>query len=172
MTTPRKSAYFAVYKSQSANKSPSSSFDSETHGSGGDAANRDLLGFDKAGWKPLWEAAIPYEPHRDAHATVSGLPLLRRGGGVPILLEIPLDRDASFRPFRDTSSDDAKKTPSTTVDGKAHGSGDDTVRELPVFHRDGWDPMGHDFSNHVVLPLYMYYDEPRNAALTKRTSHL
>jgi hypothetical protein len=171
MTTPRKSTSFPVYKSQSANKSLSSSIDSEAHGSGGDATDRDLLGFDKAGWKPLWEAAIPYEPHRDDHATVSSLPLLQRGGGVPILLQVPFDCDPCFRPFHDTSSDDVNKTPSTTVDGKAHGSGDDIVRELPVFHRDGWDPIGHDFSNHVVS-LYMHYDEPRNAALMKRTSRL
>ena len=88
-TNPRKITSLAVDKSQSASKSPSSSCDSETHGSGRDAAGRDLLGFDKARWEPLRQAAIPYEPHRDDNATVTGLPLLQRGGGVPILLKVP-----------------------------------------------------------------------------------
>jgi hypothetical protein len=85
-------------------------------------------------------------------ASVSGLPLLQRGGGVPILLEVPLDRDAFFRPFHDTSSDDANKTPSSTVDGEAHGSGGDAVREHPVFHRSRWDPMGHDWKGRCLSP--------------------
>ena len=95
--------------------------------------DRDLCVFEKAGWEAL------YEPRCNGHIPVSDVPLLQQG--VPTPLEILLDCDASFRPFRDTSSDDANKTLSATVDGKAHGSGDDTVNELPVFHRDGWDVM-------------------------------
>jgi hypothetical protein len=101
---------------------------------------------------------------------VSGLPLLQRGGGVPILLEVPFDCDPYFRPFHNIS-DDVNKTPSTIVDGKAHGSGDDdTVRDLPAFRRSGGDPLGHDFSDHVDLSLYMYHDTSCKVALTKRTS--
>lgn len=168
MTTPRKSTSFAVYKSQSANKSLSSSFDCETHGSGGDAAGRDLLGFDKAGWELLWEVAIPYELHRDDHDTMSGLPLLQRDGGVPILLDFS---NAFFRSFDDTTSDEANNTPSSTVDGEAHSSGDDAVREHPIFHRDGWDPMGLNSSN-VDLAPYLYSGTPFNAVSTTRTSRL
>ena len=110
------------------------------------------------------EAAIPYEPHRDDHATVSSLPLL---------LEVPLDCGPYFRPFHDTSCDEVNKTPSTTVDGKAHGSGDDeAVRDLSTFGRGGWDPMGYDFSDHIDLSLYMHFDTSCNAALMKRTSRL
>jgi len=171
-TNPRKSKSLAVYNSQSANES-SSCCDSETHGSERDAAGRDLLGFDKAGWEPLWEAAIPYEPHRYDHATVSGLPLLRRGGGVPILLEVPFDCDPYFRPFHDISSDGANKTSSTTVDRKAHGSGDDdTVRDLPAFRCSGGDPISCDFSDHVDLSFHMYHNTSCNPAFTKRTSRL
>jgi hypothetical protein len=76
-------------------------------------------------------------------AAVSFVPELQRDGGVPILLKVEFDSDAHFRPFYDESSVEPNKTPSTTVNGAAHGSGDDaTVRELPVFHRDGWDAMG------------------------------
>jgi hypothetical protein len=106
-------------------------------------------------------------------AAVSFVPELQRNGGAPILLEIPFGCDPYFRPFHDTSSDDVNKTLSTTVDEKAHGSGDDdTVRDLSAFRRSGWDPMGHDFSNHVDLSLYMHHDTSYNAALTKRTSRL
>ena len=60
---------------------------------------------------------------------------LRRGGGDPMLVDFT---NVVFQSFEDTSSDDANKTPSTTVDRKGRGIGDgDTVREPPVFHRDG-----------------------------------
>lgn len=52
--------------------------------------------FEKDGWDALWAAAIPYEPRWDDHIPVSDLPLLQRGGGVPLFLEVPLDWDASF----------------------------------------------------------------------------
>lgn len=140
---------FEDTSSNKANNISSSTVAAETR-SFGDDSGEDLLGFDT-----LWEMAIPYEPHRGDHTTVSSPLLLQRSRGVP-LLEVPLDRDAFFRPLRDTSSDDANKIPSATVDWKRHASGDDgAVGELPVFHRDGWDAMGDD---HVDLALYMYRD--------------
>jgi hypothetical protein len=103
-------------------------------------------------------------------AAVSFVPELQRNGGVPILLEVEFDCDAHFRAFYDESSAESNKTLSTTVDGQAHGSGDDaSVRELAVFHRDGWDAMGDD---PVDLALYMYHDTSYNAALMERTSRL
>lgn len=41
----------------------------------------------------------------------------------------------------------AKYICSYTANENFRGSGDDdTAREPPAFHRDGWDPMGHDMS--------------------------
>ena len=69
--------------------------------------------------------------------SVSGLPELRHCGGGPILLD-----------FSDAVDlDKANKTPSSTVDRKAHGSGDDaTVSDLPEFRRNGGNPMDLDRS--------------------------
>lgn len=118
--------------------------------------------FEKDGWERL------YGPRCDDHIAVSDLPLLQRGRGVPLFLEVPLKWDANFRPFYDESSDDTNKTLSDTVDGKTHGSGDDDVKELPVFHRDGWDAMGDD---PIDLALYMHY-ETCNGGLLKIKSRL
>ena len=93
-----------------------------------------------------------------------------KAGWELLLLEDEFDSEAHFRPLYDESSDDANKTPSTTVNGAAHGSGDDAnVGEHPVFHRDGWDAMGDDPTD---LALDMYQETSHNAALMKRTSRL
>jgi hypothetical protein len=107
-------------------------------------------------------------------ASVSNLPELRRYGGVPILLEFgeAIDLSPYFQSFHDASSDEANKTPSSTVDGKAHGSGDDaTVSDLPEFRRNGGDPMGRDFSD-VDLTPYLFDDTFFTVAFAKRTSRL
>lgn len=107
-------------------------------------------------------------------ASVSCLPVLRREGGVPILLDFTdaVDLSAYFQPFDDTSTDEANKAPSSNVDVEVHGSGDDaTVRELPAFQRNGWDPMGLD-SSHVDLTPYLHSGTSFDVTVTKRTSRL
>lgn len=106
------------------------------------------------------------------NTAVSSVPEPQRGGGVRLFAEIEYDCEAYFQPFYDESSVEASTTLSTTVDGKAHGSGDDdAVREVPVFQRDGWDPMGHDLSADIDLGLYLHSDTSSDFP-TKRTSRL
>jgi hypothetical protein len=117
--------------------------------------------------------------HKESHGfveitSVSNLPVLRRNGGVRILLDFSdaVDVSAYFRPFDEMPSDEANKNPSSTMDGEAHGPGDDaTVWELPVFLRNGWDPMGHD-SNHADLTPCLRSGSSFDVALPKRTSRL
>lgn len=67
-----------------------------------------------------------------------------------------VDLSAYFQPFDETPSDEANKTSSSIVEGEAHGSGDDgTIRELPVFRRNGGDPMDLNLS-HVDLTPYLH----------------
>lgn len=108
-------------------------------------------------------------------STVDGIsgvfvPELQRGGGVPILVEVEYDCDANFRPFYDESSGGP---PSTTVDGKARGSGDnDKVREVPVFQRDGWDIMGRDVWADIDLAPYLHSGMSFGVVPETRTSRL
>lgn len=81
---------------------------------------------------PVYQQDAPFSRDDAAQGyaqggSVSCLPRFRREGGVPILLDFT---NAVFQSFEDTSSDDANKTPSATVDGNAHSGVSTTLFSL------------------------------------------
>lgn len=136
-------------------------FTSAAHGFGQSASSTFVPELQRGGGVPLFVdlTNMPFQPFENtsfdkanniSSSTVDGMsaavgfvPELQRDGGVPTLLAVVFDCDAHFRSLYDESSAKPNKTPSTTVNGAAHGSEDDAT-EFPVFDRDGWDAMGHD----------------------------
>lgn len=66
------------------------------------------------------------------NADVSLVLELQCNGGVPIFLELEYNCNAHFRSFYDEASAESTKTIPITVDGKSHGSGDDTIIREPL----------------------------------------
>jgi hypothetical protein len=65
-----------------------------------------------------------------------------------------------------------KRLTTRPVDGEPHGTGDDsTARDVPLFRRNGGDPIDCDLRN-VDLALYLHSDTSFDVALTKRMSRL
>lgn len=108
---------------------------------------------------------VDLEAHAlEQSASVSSLPRLRRFEGIPLFVAAP---------FYDTSSNEVNKTPSSTVDKEVHRPEDDSsVRDVPAFHRDGWDPMGRDSSDHIDLSPFLHDGASSVEGFAKRASRL